>query len=228
MRFFSKQKETNMKKQFGFTAFFVVTGLLAGSVTVYGQDLATIKLAAPQTEGGKPFMQTLKNRKSIREFGAKDLSLQMLSDLLWAANGINRPQSGYRTAPSTMNMQEIDVYVAKAGGVYLFDAKANVLTPVAAGDLRALTGKQGFVKDAPVNLIFVADMSKMGKLPPADAESYACMDAGFVSENVYLFCASNDLATVVRGLVDKPALAKALKLKDNQKIILAQTVGYPK
>jgi len=179
-------------------------------------------------EGGKPLMQTLKERKSLREFSSRELSLQVLSDLLWAANGINRPDSGYRTAPSAMNMQEIDIYVSKADGLYLFDAKQNILTPVVAGDIRALTGNQPFVKDAPVNLIYVADLSKMGKTPAGNVNFYAATDTGFISENVYLFCASAGLSTVVRGWVDKPALAKAMKIRDNQRIILAQTVGYPK
>jgi len=173
-------------------------------------------------------MQVLKDRKSMREFSSKDLPLQVISDMLWAACGINRPDSGHRTVPSAMNMQEIDIYVAKADGLYLFDAKANILVPVVAEDLRSLTGKQPFVKDAPVNLIYVADLSKMSKLSAENIDFYASTDTGFISENVYLFCASSGLATVVRGSIDKPALAKAMKLRVDQKIILAQTVGYPK
>jgi nitroreductase len=144
--------------------------------------------------------------------------------MLWAACGINRPDSGHRTAPSARDMQEIDIYVARADGLYLFDAKENMLMLVLAEDIRASTGKQSFVKDAPINLIYVADLSKMG----ADMDFYAATDTGFISENVYLFCASSGLATVVRGFIDKPALAKAMKLRPDQKIILAQTVGYPK
>ena len=148
--------------------------------------------------------------------------------MLWAANGINRPESDHRTAPSAMNMQEIDIYVAKADGLYLYDAKENILRQILKEDLRAMTGKQIFVKDAPVNLIFVADSFKMGKISGSGIDFYAATDTGFISENVYLFCASEGLATVVRGLVDKPALAKAMKLRSDQKIILTQTVGYPK
>ncbi len=210
------------------TVYFVSAFLFTCPMLTYSQDIQPIKLLAPQTEGGKPLMQALKERKSLREFSPKELPLQIISDLLWAADGINRPDSGHRTAPTAMNMQEIDIYLAKADGLYLFDAKQNILMPVAAGDIRALTGKQPFVKDAPVNLIYVADFSKMGKTPGSDADFYAGIDTGFISENVYLYCASAGLVTVVRGLIDKPVLAKAMKLRPDQKIILAQTVGYPK
>ena len=205
-----------------------VTILLISSGIIYAQELKPIKLLAAQTEGGKPLMQALKDRKSMREFSPKELPLQVISDMLWAACGINRPDSGHRTDPTAMNMQEIDIYVSKSDGLYLFDAKTNILAPVVAEDLRSLTGKQPFVKDAPINLIYVADLSKMSKLSIGDADFYAATDTGFISENVYLFCAFSGLATVVRGMIDKPALAKAMKLKPNQKIILAQTIGYPR
>jgi len=197
-------------------------------ILAFPQEIKPIKLLAPQTENGKPLMQVLKERKSMREFSAKELPLQVLSDLLWAADGINRPESAHRTAPSAMNMQEIDIYVAKVDALYLYDAKVNSLIPVVLGDIRALTGKQPFVKDAPVNLIYVADLTKMSRLSAVDADFYAAADTGFISENVYLYCASFGLATVVRGSIDKPALVKAMKLRQDQKIILAQTVGYPK
>jgi len=202
--------------------------LLALPVFIYAQELKPVKLPAPKTEGGKPLMQALKERKSMREFSSQEFTLQVLSDLLWAADGINRPESAHRTAPSAMNMQEIDIYVAKVDGLYLYDAKVNSLIPVVLGDIRALTGKQPFVKDAPINLIYVADLAKMGRLSAVDADFYAAADTGFISENVYLYCASAGLATVVRGSIDKPALAKAMKLGADKKIIFAQTVGYPK
>lgn len=151
-----------------------------------------------------------------------------MSDLLWAAWGINRTDSGKRTAPSAMNWQEVDVYVSTADGLFLYDAKEHTLIPVLAKDLRALTGKQEFVKDAPVNLVFVADFSKMGDAPDENKMITAHADAGFIGQNVYLYCASAGLATVVRGLIDKPALEKAMGLRPDQKVILAQTVGYPK
>lgn len=207
---------------------FIFTIIFTCSVLVYAQEIKPIKLLAPQMEGGKSLMQALKERKSSREFSTKELPLQVISDMLWAANGINRPDSGRRTTPSAMNMQEINIYVAKAEGLYLYDANSNMLIPVLSEDVRGLTGKQAFVKDAPVNLIYVADLSKMAKASGSDTDFYTGADTGFISENVYLYCASSGLATVVRGSVDKPLLAKAMKLRPDQKIILAQTVGYPK
>jgi nitroreductase len=190
-------------------------------------ELKPIELPKPQTDGGRPLMAVLKDRKTSREFSSEKLPLQVLSNMLWAADGINRPD-GKRTAPTAMNKQEIDVYVATAEGLYLYDAKANMLIGVLAEDVRAATGKQPFVKDAPINLVFVADFSKMGNLPVDQKDFYAATDTGFISQNVYLFCASEGLVTVVRGAVDKPACQAAMKLRADQKIILAQTVGYPK
>ena len=217
-----------MKVKLTLATCLAATILLISSGIIYAQEIKPIKLLAAQMEGGKPLMQALKDRKSMREFSPKELPLQVISDMLWAACGINRPDSGHRTAPTAMNMQEIDIYVVKADGLYLFDAKSNMLMPVVAEDIRALTGKQSFVKSAPINLIYVADLSKMSRLSTGDADFYSATDTGFISENVYLFCASSGLVTVVRGMIDKPALAKAMKLKPNQKIILAQTIGYPR
>ena len=173
-------------------------------------------------------MRALKDRKSQREFSSEELPLQVLSDLLWAANGINRPESGLRTAPTAMNLQEIDIYAAKADGLYLFDANGNSLVPVLGEDIRAVTGKQSFVSDDSLNLIYVADLSKMSRTSSADADFYAATDTGYISQNVYLCCAAAGLTTVVRGWIDKTALAQAMKLRPDQRIILAQTVGYPK
>jgi SagB-type dehydrogenase family enzyme len=189
--------------------------------------IKSIELPKPKMEGGKPLMEALKERKTSRDFSSEKLPMQVLSNMLWAANGINRPD-GKRTAPTAMNKQEIDVYVAMADGLYLYDAKANTLVGVLAGDIREATGKQPFVKNAPVNLIFVADFAKMGNMPEDQKVFYSATDTGYISQNVYLFCASEGLATVVRGYVDKPALAATMKLKSEQKVILAQTVGYPK
>lgn len=207
-----------------------LTAAVVVSVAV-AEPAAEIKLPPAQTTGGKPLMQALNDRHSTREFSEKVLPDQVLSNLLWAAAGVSRPD-GKRTAPSAVNWQEVDVYVALPQGMYLFDAKAHALKLAIAGDLRALTGTQPFVKDAPLNLVFVADYarmtSKMMPITDADRNTYACTDTGFISQNVYLFCSSEGLNTVVRGLVDKPALAQAMKLRPAQHIILAQTVGYPK
>ncbi len=186
----------------------------------------TIQLPKPQTDGGKPLMQALSERKTSREFSTQELPDQVLSNLLWAAFGINRPD-GKRTAPTAMNQQEIDIYVATAKGLFLYDANANALIPVLKEDIRAKTGGQPFVATAPVNLVYVADYAKMTRGSDEDKDFYSAADTGFIAQNVYLFCASEGLATVVRGYVNKPALAKAMNLRPDQKITLAQTVGYP-
>ena len=171
-------------------------------------------------------MQVLKERKTRREFSPENLPTQVLANLLWAAFGINRPDGG-RTAPSAMNWQEIDIYVAMGDGLFLYNAKANRLEPILAQDVRAATGTQAFVAAAPLNLVYVADLSKRGQ-SGSEAEFFTAADVGFISENVYLFCTSEGLATVVRGSVDRAALAKIMKVGPNQKILLAQSVGYPK
>jgi len=204
------------------TAFFICPLL------TFAQDLEPIQLLKPQMDGGKPLMQVLQERHSTREYSSEELHLQTLSDLLWAAFGINRAESGKRTAPSARNMQEIDIYVALAKGLYLYDAKTHTLLPVLGKDIRALTGKQEYVGGAPLNLVYVADYAKMGDRPEEDKIFYSAANTGFISQNVYLYCASAGLGTVVRGLVDKPALAKEMNLRADQKVVLAQTVGFPK
>ncbi len=200
--------------------------LLGGAVIA--QELKTVELPKPDTTGGAPLMQALKHRQSAREFRPDSLPLPVLSNLLWAACGINRLEGGKRTAPSAMNWQEIQVYVATSHALYLYDETPHALKPILAEDVRAKTGMQPFVADAPVNLIYVADYAKISKGSDSDKILYTAADAGFISQNVYLFCASEHLATVVRGSVDRAALAKTMKLRSEQKIVLVQTVGYPK
>ena len=203
-------------------------GWMAWAQPATAQEPRPIKLPPPQTEIGKPLMQVLKLRHTSRSFDSKPLPLQELSNLLWAADGINRPDSGKRTAPSAVNWQEVDIYVALPEALYLYDAKAHSLTPVVAKDLRAETGRQDFVKEAPLNLVYVADLFRMKKASEDEKNLYSAADVGFIAQNVYLYCASQGLAVVVRGSVDRSSLAQAMKLRPNQKIILAQTVGYPK
>lgn len=206
----------------------IIALILAWPAIGVAQDLKPVQLTPPNLDGGKPLMQALKARATSRTFDTEKMPDQVLSNLVWAAFGVNRPDSGRRTAPSAQNWQEIDIYVAMANGTYVYDAKAHALTPVVSGDLRALTGRQGFAKDAPVTLVFVADYSRMGKASQEDKDLYSAADTGYISQNVYLFSASEGLATGVRASIDRPALAKALKLRSEQKIILAQSVGYPK
>jgi SagB-type dehydrogenase family enzyme len=196
-------------------------GLLLVAVSIPAQELKPIPLPKPQTEGGKPLMKALSERKSGREFSSEKLAPQVLSNLLWAAWGVNRPD-GHRTAPSASNRQEIDIYVAMADGLFRYDAKAHQLEPVLAEDVRAATGTQPWVAQAPLNLVYVADQAK------TKSSDMMYADTGFISQNVYLFCASEGLATVVRGSVPREALAKVMKLRPDQVITLGQTVGYPK
>jgi len=211
-----------------FSILMVIVLAVCFAFPVFAEAQKTIQLPAPQMDGGMPLMKALKLRCTAREYSGEALPSQELSNLLWAACGINRPDSGKRTAPTAMNKQEIDVYVALSEGLYLYDAKSHALGLILAQDLREATGKQPFVKDAPVNLVFVANYTRMGEGPKEMQDFYAAMDTGYISQNVYLYCASAGLVTVARGWVDKEALAKAMVLGADQKIMLAQTVGYPK
>lgn len=186
-----------------------------------------LALPRPAERGGLPLLEALKARHSSREFSVRELPPQVLSDLLWAAFGINRPRSGGRTAPSAHDWEEIDVYVALAKGSFVYRAKEHALLQVSDRDLRRHTGIQPFVAPAPLNLVYVADLSRMTQASEEEKRGYSGPDAGFIAQNVYLFCASGGLATVVRGMVDREALAKMLRLKPDQQVILAQTVGYP-
>jgi SagB-type dehydrogenase family enzyme len=196
--------------------------------TCIAQNSSPIQLPPAQTEIGKPLMQSLKLRQSSRSFDTKPLPAQELSNLLWAAYGINRPETGKRTAPSAMNWQEIDIYVALQEGAYIYDAKSHSLIPVVLKDLREATGKQSFVKEAPVNLVYVADENRMSRASDETKLRWSSADAGFIAQNVYLYCASQGLAVVVRGMFDRDLLSKELNLRPEQKVVLIQTVGYPK
>ncbi len=184
------------------------------------------ELPKPAVTGGKPLMEALAQRKSTRAYSEKELPQQVLSNLLWAAWGVNRPATGQRTAPSAHNRQAIDLYVITPGGAYLYDAKAHALVRAAEGDLRRLAGRQDFVYTAPLNLVYVEDTARSGGDPQSAV--WSGVTAGAIAQNVALFCASEGLGNVVRGWVDPEPLAKALGLKPSQRVILAQTVGYPK
>lgn len=191
------------------------------------EELKSIDLPKAQTNGGRPLMQVLRDRRSMRSLSDKKLSEQVLSNLLWAAFGVNRPVTGKRTAPSAVNWQEIDIYVALPEGVFLYDAPAHMLKPVIARDLRQKAGVQEFVHRAPVVLIYVADRARMKNAKEADKDFYSAIDTGYISQNVYLFAASEGLATVAVGMVNRTVLAQELGLREEERIILTQPVGYP-
>jgi SagB-type dehydrogenase family enzyme len=194
---------------------------------IVGDAASTISLPLVDHTGGLPLMETLARRHSAREFAPDPLPLPVLSGLLWAAYGVNRPDGG-RTAPSAINAQEVDVYAALPGGAYRYDAAAHALHLVAAADVRRVTGYQDFVDDAALDLVFVADYSRFGMVPAQVRESYASVAVGAISQNVYLFSAANGLATVIRAWIDRDAIANALGLTHDQHVLLSQTVGYPK
>jgi SagB-type dehydrogenase family enzyme len=200
--------------------------LLMLQVHAFSQENKVIKLPDPQLDKGKPLMQALKERQSTRIYGEREISLQEMANLLWAADGINRKESGKRTVPSAMNRQEISVYVSNKEGLFLYDAQEHALVTIHNRDIRSLTGTQAYVATAPVNLILVADLDKMGSDRQSNIQT-ANIDAGFVSQNIYLYCASENMATVVRGSVDRDKLSVEMGLGSNQYIIVAQTVGYP-
>lgn len=189
-----------------------------------GQGART--LPPPRKDGGKPLMQALQMRRSTREFAARPLPPQVLSDLLWAAYGVNRP-GGERTAPYWRHIMVIDVYAAMADGVWLYDPQAHALRPHLASDIRALTGRQDFAGTAPLNLVYVAHGERMTDISAEDRRLYASVDAAFAGQNVYLYCASEGLATVFRGALDYNRLSRATQLGEGQFVTFAQTVGYP-
>jgi nitroreductase len=185
-------------------------------------------LPKPQIQGGRPLMQALSDRRTNRNISEEKLSPQMLSNLLWAAWGVNRAANNGRTAPSAMNAQEIGLYVFLEQGVYLFDEKTHSMKPAVAGDHRAKAGTQAGVGKAPVNLIYVADLDKYRAGMPAETKmAWSNAHAGFIGQNVYLFAASEGLASWFRAFVDAPAVAQLLSLRPGQKVLYGQTVGYP-
>lgn len=200
--------------------------LIMSAATTPAQESRVIKLPPPQTTGGGELLQALKSRKSTRAFSTRPLSQDLLSTLLWAAFGINRPATGGRTAPSAHGWQEIEVYVALPDALYRYDASAHALTLAVAKDLRPLTGVQDFVATAPLNLVYVADFSRMKDASETDRTFFAVTDAAVIAQNVYLFCAAMNLGVVARGLIDRKKLAPEMALRHDQRIVLGQTVGY--
>jgi hypothetical protein len=212
--------------------------LLTGTTSSFAENLQPITLLKPQTEGGKSMLAALWERKTNRNISSRQLPPQVLSNLLWAAFGINRESASFRkpgrTAPSASNSQEIDLYVALAEGVYLYEALPHRLKPVVAGDLRARSNRRA-ARTAPVNIFYVADLSRYDMGPqqpdrnigdPEVQKSYYYIATGLIAQNVYLFAASYGLAAWFHNC-DKQNTAKELKLKSEQRVLFAQTVGYP-
>lgn len=207
----------------------LILSILLFGVAMQAQTVKEIVLKAPDKSRGANVMKAFADRHSERAFADRELSLQDLSDLLWAANGINRPADKKRTAPSALNKQDIDIYVFMPEAVYLYEADSHVLKPVAKGDHRhAVAGGQDFVKTAPVSLVYVSDLSRFGTGGTEQTKLMGAMDAGIVSQNVNLFCAGVGLATVPRASMDQAALKKILQLSGTQIPMMNNPVGYAK
>lgn len=197
------------------------------SCLLFAEDPETIALPAPDFSNASSLYQAFKDRKSTRNFLDKDISLQMLSSLLWAANGVNRPETGHRTAPSAMNARDIDLYVCFSSAVYLYLPVEHRLQKVGEGDCRpAVADQQNFVATAPLSLVLVSDLSRFGEGNLQENMITGAYDAGIVAQNVNIFCAAMGLATVVRGSMDKEALRELLKLSPSQHPMLNLPVGY--
>lgn len=201
--------------------------VLAAAASVSAAEYGVITLPPPRASGSKPLTDALRLRRSIREYSDRPLSREVLSDLLWSAFGINRP-SGDRTAPYWRHVMVIEIYAAMEDGVWLYDPTRHSLVRHIEDDIRAQTGLQDFVATAPLNLIYVAHGERMHELSAAERRLYASVDTGFIGQNVYLFCASEGLATVFRGAVPYEKLNRTLGLNESQFVTFAQTVGYPK
>ncbi|PWB64966.1 MAG: nitroreductase [Bradyrhizobiaceae bacterium] len=189
--------------------------------------LQRVALPPPRTDGGLPVMQALMRRRSTRSFATRPLDPQTMSDLLWAAFGINRPETADRTAPSWRHSIETDVYACTAEGVFVYEPKAHALAPVLDTDIRARTSSMTFAATAPVVLVYAADLARMAKAPREDQVLNAHVDAAIIGENVYLFCASAGLATVILGSIDRAGLPQRMGLRVDQIVTFAQPVGHP-
>lgn len=174
-------------------------------------------------------MECLNERQTDRDFDTRKLTLQDLSDLVWAANGINRPKEGKRTVPTAYNWQEMVLYVATADGIYRYNAETHELELVKEGDYRKDCGPQPFMTEAPVCFIYTANQNKKGRVPTEELKkTYSHHHAGYMAQNVYLVCAAKNMATVTIGTVDKEALAKVIGLPQNHLVLYTQPVGYKK
>ena len=199
--------------------------LFAGILLPAVENSGEIRLPEPDLKSGKPFMQCVAERRSERRFSTKVLSQQMIAEILFAADGVNR-KDGRKTVPTARNKQNQSVYAVTADGIYLYNSKNHSLKLFLKGDFRKECGMQPFHKKAPLILLFVADLSAIGK-PPAEQALYAGNHSGSASQNVYLYAANKGLATVVCGMLDRDAIKKLLKLKKDQMVIFSQPIGFP-
>jgi nitroreductase len=186
-----------------------------------------IALPPPRADFGKSLAQALKLRRSIRAFDPRPLPPQVLSELLWSAYGVNRPETADRTAPSWRHARETEIFAAMPSGVWRYDPIKHLLIPHLADDVRGQTGVQDFVATAPLNLVFVSDADHMSGVSREEQHRFGAADIGFIGQNVYLYCASEGLACVFRASLDADKLAQTLGLGEANFVMFSQTVGYP-
>jgi SagB-type dehydrogenase family enzyme len=203
--------------------------LFIGNIFSHAFAQDNIRLLPPDTERGLPVMKALSLRSSAVDYDTSKLDLRDLSDLLWAANGVNRPESGKRTAPSAINAQDIDIYILMETGVYLYNASSHLLQYLSGEDHRnAAAGSQPNAAKAPVICVIVSDISKFSRGTDSLKMVWAAEDAGIVSQNISLFCASVELSTRPRASMDHQKLRAILNLKDTQYLLLNHPVSYKK
>jgi nitroreductase len=193
-------------------------------------QFASLELPPPARTGGRPLYEALTARQSARTFASRRLPPAVLSNLLWAAYGINRPATGGRTAPSAHNWQAVEIYAVLEAGIYLYEPKPHRLRLVAAGDHRPLAGTQDFVNAAPLNLVYVANLARTQKAEgdtDLDIAEWVAAESGAIAQNAALACAAEGLGSVVRAGVQRERFAQTAKLPATARIVLAQTVGYP-
>ncbi len=206
--------------------FSVTLLIILFSVTpVLSQVIETVTLPEPRKTGGMPLFEALNNRQTLRDYTDRELDIQTISNLLWAAFGINR-EDGKRTAPTARDWREFDIYVVTAGGWYVYEAEKHALLKMSNEDRREYAGRQDFVHTAPLTLIYVADYDRMTGATDDIRDFYAATDVGFISQNVYLFCASEGLGTCVLGQVDRDKMREVFRLRPGQRVVLSQTMGY--
>jgi len=222
----------------------VLLGVLTGSKCLLAQDLEAIKLNQPDKKRGLPFMEAVAAKASATEWSERELSLQDLSDLLWAANGLNRPEENKTTASSAMNTHDVDIYVFMEQGIYVYDIREHELKPVLGGDFRSQlmrappprpADKEGETPrprpapaNAPVQIILVSDAERFRVGTPEQRHEWGAIGAGIISQNISLFCAATGLKTRPRASMDKEAIGSLLKLRETQYVLLNHPVGYAK
>lgn len=218
-------KTISSQKSITHRYFLPLLALATGFCTASAQDM---ELPKPDKSAGMSLNEALSKRQSVRDYTDQELTPQQLANLLWAANGITRPD-GKRTAPTARNAQEIDLYVILKSGVYRYDAPTDKLQLILKEDIRKLAGTQPFTKRAPVNILFVADYNKQTwDIPLEKKRQYAAVDSGFIGQNIYLHCSANGMASVFRGMIDAKALHEKLGLPEHKEVLYGQTVGFPK